>query len=68
MQLTSKNPREQGRIDGRIAEINRHGFEIIESSDFPGHAFRTKCRICGHQLKINQHIRRFRHAQKHETP
>lgn len=62
MYLNHSDPYRAGQVDGRLEEIERNGFEAIESEQFPGYVFRTRCKKCGHELKVNQVVWRLRHS------
>jgi len=64
--VAKSDPRAAGAIDATIAEIARNGFAIVESETYPGNAYKTSCKRCGHTLKINQHVWRLRHSLKCE--
>lgn len=64
--LNPSNPKDQGYVEATIKSVERHGFKVVESTTFPGYAFKCKCVKCGHELKINQLIYRVRHQLKCE--
>lgn len=68
MYLKNCDPRKQGKIDARLNEISRHGFEPVMSTEFGDDWFYlTRCKKCGHKIKANQMIYRFRHQMKCEV-